>query len=158
MKVRNLQLKEALGRMTTPEIQKELDNIPAPDTTNVCGHEAYSLDDELRLIAMLNTLKLEPQFYRSENDTMRELRDLIEKIGLKDPYFVAQAIVYSRCVGEGMRSINHLAAALVAPFIAAFIVLGIRKNSVVVVFSVQMICLRLRMFIMPLTKEFLLTP
>ena len=67
---------------------------------------------------MLNTLKLEPQFYRSENQTMRELRDLIERIALKDPYFVAQAIVYSRCVGEGMRSINHLAAALLAPFIS----------------------------------------
>ena len=49
---------------------------------------------------------------------MRELRDLIERIGSKDPYFVAQAIVYSRCLGEGMRSINHLAAALVSPFIA----------------------------------------
>ena len=49
---------------------------------------------------------------------MKELRDLIEKIGLRDPKFVAQAIVYSRCLGEGMRSINHLAAALVAPFIS----------------------------------------
>jgi hypothetical protein len=49
---------------------------------------------------------------------MRELRDLIEKIALKDPYFVAQCIVYSRCVAEGMRSINHLAAALLAPFIS----------------------------------------
>ena len=52
MKVRNLQLKEALGRMTTPEIQKELDNIPAPDTTNVCGHEAYAIEDELRLLSI----------------------------------------------------------------------------------------------------------
>jgi hypothetical protein len=49
---------------------------------------------------------------------MVELRDLIEKLALKDPYFVAQCIVYSRCKGEGMRSINHLAAALLAPFIA----------------------------------------
>ena len=57
---------------------------------------AYSVADELRLLAMLNTLKVEPQFYRSENDTMKELRDLIERVGLKDPYFVAQAIVWSR--------------------------------------------------------------
>lgn len=118
MNDRNAQLKTALGAMAPKERVIESRNMPKEDTVNRQGFKAYSVDDELRLIAMLNTLKLEPQFYRSENDTMRELRDLIEKIGLKDPYFVAQAIVYSRCVGEGMRSINHLAAALVAPFIA----------------------------------------
>lgn len=96
----------------------EANSIPVEDTVNVQGHAAYSLDDELKLIAMLNTLKLEPQFYRSESKTMQELRDLIERIGLRDPYFVCQAIKYSRCMRDGMRSINHLAAALVAPFIA----------------------------------------
>jgi hypothetical protein len=118
MKDRNNQLKHALGAMVNVETAKALASVPVEDTTNRCGYGAYSLDDELRLISMLNTLKLEPQFYRSENQTMKELRDLIERIGLKDPYFVAQAIVYSRCKGEGMRSINHLAAALLAPFIA----------------------------------------
>lgn len=97
---------------------REVASIPTEDTVNRQGHKAYSLSDELRLITMLNTLKIQPQFYRSENDQMRELRDLIERIGLKDPYFVCQAIVWSRCMGEGMRSINHLAAALVAPFIS----------------------------------------
>ena len=96
----------------------EANSIPTEDTVNIQGHAAYSIDDELRLIAMLNTLKLEPQYYRSENETMRELRDLIERIGLKDPYFVCQAIKYSRCMRDGMRSINHLAAALISPFIS----------------------------------------
>lgn len=118
MKERNAQLKSALGAMASKEIVKEVNNIPVEDTVNRQGFAAYSLSDELRLISMLNTLKLEPQYYRSENDTMRELRDLIEKIGLRDPYFLCQAIVYSRCMGEGMRSINHLAATLAAPFIA----------------------------------------
>lgn len=118
MKERNSQLKNALGAMVTPEVAKTISSVKKEDTVNRCGYASYSLEDELRLISMLNTLKLEPQFYRSENDTMKELRDLIEKLGLKDPYFVAQAIVYSRCKGEGMRSINHLAAALLAPFIA----------------------------------------
>ena len=118
MKERNSQLKSALGGMATKERVQEVNSLPAYDTKNRQGYGAYSLSDELRLISMLNTLKLEPQFYRSENDTMRELRDIIERIGVKDPYFVAQAIVYSRCMGEGMRSINHLAAALVSPFIA----------------------------------------
>ena len=118
MKERNGQLKSSLGAMAPKERVVVANSIPKENTTNRQGYKAYSLDDELRLLSMLNTLKLEPQFYRSENQTMRELRDLIERIALKDPYFVAQAIVYSRCVGEGMRSINHLAAALLAPFIS----------------------------------------
>ena len=118
MKERNGQLKSSLGAMAPKERVVAANYIPKENTTNRQGYKAYSLDDELRLLSMLNTLKLEPQFYRSENQTMRELRDLIERIALKDPYFVAQAIVYSRCVGEGMRSINHLAAALLAPFIS----------------------------------------
>lgn len=118
MRNRNSQLKSALGAMAPVERIIEAKNIPVEDTVNKQGYKAYSVDDELRLIAMLNTIKLEPQFYRSENETMRELCDLIERIGLKDPYFVCQAIKYSRCMRDGMRSINHLAAALVAPFIS----------------------------------------
>ena len=118
MKERNTQLKNALGAMASKETVKAVAAIPKENAKNRQGRAAYSLSDELRLISMLNTIKLEPQFYRSENQTMRELRDLIERIGLKDPYFVAQAIVYSRCLGEGMRSVNHLAAALLAPFIS----------------------------------------
>lgn len=118
MKERNGQLKSSLGAMAPKERVVAANSIPEENTTNRQGYKAYSLDDELRLLSMLNTLKLEPQFYRSENQTIKELRDLIERIALKDPYFVAQAIVYSRCVGEGMRSINHLAAALLAPFIS----------------------------------------
>ena len=118
MKERNTQLKNALGAMASKETVKAVAAIPTENAKNRQGCAAYSLSDELRLISMLNTIKLEPQFYRSENQTMKELRDLIEKIGLKDPYFVAQAIVYSRCLGEGMRSVNHLAAALLAPFIS----------------------------------------
>ncbi len=116
MKDRNTQLKNALGAMASKEIAQEIANIKEEDTVNRSGFKAYSVDDKLRLIAMLNTLKLQPQFYRSESVQMKELRDLIEKIAINDPYFVAQAIVYSRCAGEGMRSINHLAAALLAPY------------------------------------------
>lgn len=117
-KNRNEQLKSTLGSMAPVERVKEANSIPEYDTKNLQGYDSYNVEDELRLITMLNTLKLEPQFYRSENKTMIELRDLIEKLALKDPYFVAQCIVYSRCIGEGMRSINHLAAALLAPFIS----------------------------------------
>lgn len=118
MKDRNAQLKSALGAIPPKERIVEANSIPVEDTVNRQGYSAYSLEDELRLLAMLNTIKLEPQYYRSESETMQELRDLIERLGLKDPYFVAQAIVYSRCMRDGMRSINHLAAALLAPFIS----------------------------------------
>lgn len=118
MKERNTQLKNALGKIATPKVVKEIKAIHDYDTKNIQGYDAYKLDDELRLISMLNTLKLEPQYYRSEHNIMIELRELIEDLCLKDPYFVAQCIVYSRCIGEGMRSINHLAAALIAPFIS----------------------------------------
>lgn len=114
----NQLLKEALGNIPSKEQIVEAVNLPEEDTVNRQGFEAYSIQDELRLLAMLNTLKLENQYYRSEKETMQELRDLIEKIAIKDPYLVAQMIVWSRCKGEGMRSINHLAAALLAPFIA----------------------------------------
>ena len=118
MRDRNSALKAALGNMPSVEIVKEITSVPVEDTVNRCGTAAYSLTDELRLISMLNTVRIEAQAYRTENQIMTELRDLIERIGLKDPYFVAQAIVYSRCKGEGMRAINHLAAALLAPFIS----------------------------------------
>lgn len=118
MKDRNEQLRTALGGMPTKERIVESRSIPKEDTVNRQGYAAYSLTDELRLLSMLNTLKIEPQFYRSETETMRELRELVERIGMKDPYFLCQAIVWSRCIGDGMRSINHLAATLAAPFIA----------------------------------------
>ena len=118
MKDRNAQLKSALGQMVPKERVEAANGIPKENTTNRQGYAAYELSDESRLITMLNTLKLEPQYYRSENQTMKELRDLIERLALKDPYFVAQAIVYSRCMRDGMRSINHLAAALLSPFIS----------------------------------------
>lgn len=118
MKDRNSQLRTAIGGMATKERIIESNSLPKEDTRNHQGHAAYSIADELRLIGMLNTLKVEPQFYRSENETMKELRDLVERIGMKNPYFLAQAIVYSRCMGEGMRSINHLAATFAAPFVS----------------------------------------
>jgi len=118
MKERNAQLKSALGAMATKERIQEVASIPAEDTVNRQGLPAYSLSDELRLLSMLNTLKIQNQYYRDEDTMLRELRDLIERIGMNKPYFLAQAIVYSRCMGEGMRSINQLAATLAAPFIA----------------------------------------
>jgi len=117
-KFRNQNLRSSLANMQPKSELVEAIAIPKPDTKNRQGHAAYSLDKWLRLLTMLNTLKLENQFYRSENETMRELKTLVDECAKEDTYLVAQCIVYSRCVGEGMRSINHLAASYLAPHCA----------------------------------------
>ncbi len=117
MKARNLALKQTLGRMSTPEICKELANLPKSDTHNLCGNEAYSLPEKLHLLSMLNTLKMEPQYYLGTSEQLTKLQKLVENIAIQDPYFVAQAIVYSRCMGEGMRTVNHVAAAMLTPYL-----------------------------------------
>ncbi len=117
-KFRNQNLRSSLANMQPKAELVEAIEIPKPDTKNRQGHAAYSLDKWLRLLSMLNTLKLESQFYRSENETMKELKELVDTCAKEDAYMVAQSIVYSRCVGEGMRSINHLAASYLAPHCA----------------------------------------
>jgi len=117
-KFRNQNLRGSLANMQPKSELAEAVAIPKPDTTNRQGHAAYSLDKWLRLLTMLNTLKLENQFYRSENETMKELKSLVDGCAKEDTYLTAQCIVYSRCVGEGMRSINHLAASYLAPHCA----------------------------------------
>lgn len=114
-KFRNQNLRDSLATMQPNPKSVEAMEIPKPDTVNRQGHAAYALDSWLRLLTMLNTLKLENQFYRSESETMRELKTLVDTCAKEDPYLVAQCIVYSRCVGEGMRSVNHLAASYLAP-------------------------------------------
>lgn len=115
-KFRNQNLRDSLATMQPNPKLVEATTIPTPSVKNRQGHAAYSLDSWLRLLTMLNTLKLENQFYRSETETMKELKALVDTCAKEDPYLVAQCIVYSRCVGEGMRSVNHLAASYLAPY------------------------------------------
>jgi len=104
--------------MASKETVQIVQSIPTEDTVNREGFASYSIPDELRLLSMLCTLNIELQYYRTENETVKELRDLIEYLGHSEPYFVAQCIVYARCIADGKRSINHLAAALHAPFVS----------------------------------------
>jgi 60 kDa SS-A/Ro ribonucleoprotein len=117
-KFRNQNLRNTLAGMQPDAKLVEAVKLPKPDAKNRQGNDAYALDKWLRLLTMLNTLKLENQFYRSENQTMKELKTLVDECAKEDAYFVAQCIVYSRCVGEGMRSVNHLAASYLAPHCA----------------------------------------
>ena len=93
-------------------------NIPTPDTTNQQGYAAYSQDKWLTLLTMLNTLKLEPQYYRSVSGTLKELQTLIDQCAKEDLYLTCQCIVYSRCLGEGMRTISHASSVFIAPYIS----------------------------------------
>ena len=92
--------------------------IPKPDTTNQQGLPAYSQDKWLTLLTMLNTLKLEPQYYRSQTQTLKELQTLIDNCAKEDLYLTCQCIVYSRCLGEGMRTISHASSVFIAPYIS----------------------------------------
>lgn len=116
-KFRNANLRKTLADKQPQTKLVAAKAVPKPNTVNRSGHAAYAIDKWLRLVTMLNTLKLENQFYRSENETMKELKTVLTACAKEDPYLTAQAIVYSRCVGEGMRSINHLAASYLAPHI-----------------------------------------
>lgn len=115
---RNAKLKDSLASVPANPLVVAANAIPKPNTVNISGKPSYKKEDFLQLLTMLNTLKLENQYYRSENQTQRELKALVAKCAQIDPYFTAQCIVYSRCAGEGMRSINHLAAVAIAPFIS----------------------------------------
>lgn len=109
---------QGLKDLMTKYREEQEKHVPQYDTTNLQGHAAYSLSEEEQLLALLNTSKLEPQFYRSQSGTVTKLMALIYSLATEDPYWVAQAIVWSRCCGEGMRSINQLAAAILAPYIS----------------------------------------
>lgn len=113
----NSELLKKLNKQNNVESIKTANKIPDYDTVNSCGHGAYSIEDKLLLVSKLNTQKMEPTFYKSESTQMKELQDLIEKIATENPDFVAKAIIWSRCKGEGLRTVNHLAAAIISLFI-----------------------------------------
>jgi polyhydroxyalkanoate synthesis regulator phasin len=115
---RNVELKQSLKSLK-PNVRRVTANkIPEYNTKNIQGYDAYKLDKWLRLLSILNTSKVEPQFYRSASQTLTELQTLINECGKENAYLTAQCIVYSRCVGEGLRTINQVAAVLLAPHLA----------------------------------------
>ena len=87
---------------------------PKTKTINLAGGEAYSQTNELVLVSMLLTSFVNDQFYKSGNDTLKDLRSLIKKV---DPEFAAKAAIYARDK-FGMRSITHALAAELAPYLS----------------------------------------
>lgn len=114
----NSKLASTLGAKQPKPAIIESRAIPKPDTTNRSGAQAYSQDKWLKLLTILNTSKVEPQYYRSPSTTLSDLKKLIGECAQEDLYLTCQCIVYSRCVGEGMRTISHAAGVFIAPYLS----------------------------------------
>lgn len=82
--------------------------------TNLAGGDSYEQSPELELVSILLTSFADDSFYRSANDTLERLKELIK---LCDKKFVAKAVVYAR-TQFGMRSITHVVASELAKYIS----------------------------------------
>ena len=85
-----------------------------PDAINLAGGVAFSQTPELKLISILLTSFGKDQFYRSADDTFKELKSLIQQC---DKKFVAKASIYAR-KEFGMRTITHVIASELAKYIS----------------------------------------
>lgn len=83
-------------------------------TENLAGGQAYKQSDELALASVLLTSFVSDQFYRTDNETLVQLRTLLGKV---DTEFAAKACIYARDK-FGMRSISHALAAELAPYLS----------------------------------------
>lgn len=77
---------------------------PRRPTINRAGGPAYEQSDKVKFASILLTSFVTDQYYRSGNDTVKELVSLLDSV---DPEFAAKAAVYAR--NEfGMRTITHI--------------------------------------------------
>lgn len=79
-------------------------------TTNFAGGQAYGQSNELELLSIMLTNFVTDGPYRSAEDTLARVKQLVI---VCDPKFVAQAALFAR-KEYGMRSISHVVASEVA--------------------------------------------
>lgn len=79
---------------------------PRSATTNLAGGAAYVETEKLELASIALTSFLKDQFYRTADETVSRIVELV----LRDPLFAAKAAIYARHE-MGMRSVSHLIAA-----------------------------------------------
>ncbi len=77
---------------------------------NKAGGEAYDQSKELELVSILLTSFVDDQFYRSTNETLARIKQLVKEV---DPLFAAKAAIFARDK-FGMRSISHVLASEIA--------------------------------------------
>ena len=78
-----------------------------PDTVNHAGSEAFQASPKLELAALMLTATLADGFYRTGDQTVARVKQLIAQN--EDKRFVAKAALYVR-KEAGLRSVTHLAA------------------------------------------------
>lgn len=88
--------------------------VSTTKTINRAGGEAYKQTDQVALTSLVLTSMLKDQFYRPKEETLVELRNLLNK---NDALFCAKLAVYARKT-HGLRSISHVIAAELAPRIS----------------------------------------
>jgi len=116
---RNKNLEAKLGSLQVKPQLKAAISLPRPDTTNIQGFEAFSMDKWQRLISMLTTLKVQDQFYKTASDQLTELKSVVEQCAKEDALLVAKAIVWARCISDGMRTVSHVATAFLLPYLTS---------------------------------------
>ena len=80
---------------------------PKTLTINKAGGEAYKESNKLAFVSLLLTSFVNAEFYRSSNESLSDLKKLLESV---DPKFAAKAAIFARDQ-FGMRSISHALAA-----------------------------------------------
>jgi 60 kDa SS-A/Ro ribonucleoprotein len=78
---------------------------------NLAGGLSYKQDTKLALVSLLLTSFVKDQYYRSADDSVKELTTLLD--ALPDKRFAAKAAVYAR-TKFGMRSVTHVVAGEIA--------------------------------------------
>lgn len=77
---------------------------------NLAGGQAFALDKKTEFATLLLTHFCENQFYRTSEETLNRIRQLITEL---DPIFVAKSAIYARDQFN-MRSVSHVVAAELA--------------------------------------------
>lgn len=83
-------------------------------TTNKAGGGAYSQSPQLELVSILLTSFVQDQYYRSADDTIKRVSEVLSQV---DPKFAAKAAVYARNEFK-MRSITHVLAGELAKHVS----------------------------------------
>lgn len=114
MKKNRVLIEKLSGLQVQPQLKAAI-SLPKPDTKNIQGFEAYSMDKWQRLISMLTTLKVQDQFYKSASSQLNELKEVVNICAKEDAILVAKAIIWARCISDGMRTVSHVATAFLLP-------------------------------------------
>lgn len=92
-----------MARFNTTAVKK---TARRPDKVNLAGGNAFSQSAKSQLVHTLLTSFVKDQFYRSADQGIADVRNLVASV---DPQFAAKAAIYAR--NEfGMRSVSHIVA------------------------------------------------